>query len=69
MDFYTEAIRTLKILARAVHGDGNKSAWRDRQHRPPSCYHGRNTFDSKRFLSTRLKIRPCNKLIKPVITA
>ena len=69
MNFYADAIHTLKILVRAVHGDGNKSAWRDRQHRPPPCHHGRNAFDSKRFLSTRLKIRPCNKLIKPEISA
>lgn len=69
MDFYAEAIRNLKILVHAAHGDGNKSAWRERQHRPPPCYHGRNAFDSKRFLSNRLKIRPCNKLIKPEIPA
>ena len=69
MSFYADAICTLKTLVRAVHGHEDRSAWRDRQHRPPPCYHGRNAFDSKRFLSTRLKIRPCNKLIKPEISA
>lgn len=69
MNFYADAICTLKILVRAVNGHEDRSAWRDRQHRPPPCYHGRNAFDSKRFLSNRLKIRPCNKLIKPEISA
>ena len=69
MNFYADAIHTLKTLVRAVHGDGNKSTWRDRQRVRPPKYHGQATFDSKRFLSNRLKIRPCNKLIKPEISA
>ena len=69
MSFYADAICTLEALARAVHGYDDRSAWRDRHHRPPPCYHRQTAFDSKRFLSNRLKIRPCNKLIKLEISA
>lgn len=68
MNYFKEASRTLKAIIRAIHGDGNKSAWRDRQRGYPRKYHRQAIFNCKWFLSTRLKIRPCNKLIKPVAT-
>lgn len=68
MNFYADAVRTLRTLVRAINGYEDRNIWRRRRGKPPK-YHGQIAFNSKRHLSTRLKVRPCNKLIKPVITA
>ncbi len=55
MSFLSNAINTMRTLARAANGCEGMSAWR---HRPFSftLQRGRPPpFDRKRFLSTRLK--------------
>ena len=68
MDFFDDAVKTLKKLVRAINGYEDRNAWRGRRHRKAPIYHGQSAFNRKQFLSTRLKVRPYNKLVKPVIT-
>lgn len=68
MDFFDDAVKTLQIIVRAVHGYEDRTAWRGRRHRKPLIYQGQAVFNRKHFLSNRLKVRPCNKQVKPVIT-
>lgn len=67
MDFFTEAIKTLKTLVRAVNRQ-NRKGWERRKHWPPvKTLPQQNGIsqNSVQRLSNRRKIQPCNKLIKP----
>jgi len=61
MNFFENAVYTLKSLVRAINGYDDRSTWRDRQREKPLIYHHQTAFNRKQFLSTRLKVRPCNR--------
>jgi len=58
MDFFKEAIYTLQILVRALHGNP-RDGWQN--YHTPHSRTMRPVFDSRRFLCNRRKTGHCNR--------